>query len=93
MGYLSRVDGENIEFRLRTWAAEGYKFADGSRESAEFKVLGQTREQVFKGQYEAPTDAGEFILCSKDIASMRSECRPTFAESFNAAIGGLLGSN
>lgn len=93
IGYLSLVDGENFEFRLRTRVPEGYKFANGLHETAEFKVSGQTRDQVFKGQYEAPTDSGEFILCSKDVAPNRSECRPTFAESLNSAIGGLLGTN
>lgn len=91
VGYLASASKEALEFRLKTRAPEGYKFANGQQETAEFSVKGRVSDRIFQGQYEAPTDSGEFVLCPNDIAQAHAECRPSFAESLNSALGGLLG--
>lgn len=91
LGYVSQVAGDSINLRLKTRAPEGYKFANGQRETQEFDVAGSVADRIYRGNYVAPTDSGEFILCPQDIAPQRTECRPTLMETLNATIGGLLG--
>jgi hypothetical protein len=91
VGHVSKVMGESLNLRLKTRAPEGYKFANGRKETDDFDVTGNITDRIYRGSYTAPTDSGEFILCPQDIAQQRTECRPTLMETLNATIGGLLG--
>jgi hypothetical protein len=91
-GTVKSREGDNIVLRLKTRAPEGARFSDGSRETAEFLVTGQLSAGVFRGDYIAPTDSGEFVLCDGSASANRDECRPTALESLGGALGALLGA-
>ncbi|OGB33743.1 MAG: hypothetical protein A3F78_03785 [Burkholderiales bacterium RIFCSPLOWO2_12_FULL_61_40] len=89
-GMVSGVSGDSITLRLRTRAPQGAHFANGSVETPEFVVHGRLADGVYRGDYTAPTDSGEFILCSESVYPVRSECKPSFMEALGGAIGGVL---
>lgn len=91
VGFVSKSDGASIDLRLKTRAPEGYKFANGQRETESFDVADSVTDRIYRGSYVAPTDSGEFILCPQAIANQIQECRPTLLETLNATMGGLLG--
>lgn len=91
-GAVKSREGDNIVLRLKTKAPEGARFSDGSRETAEFLVTGQLSAGVFRGNYIAPTDSGEFVLCDRSASSSRDECKPTALESLGGALGALFGA-
>lgn len=91
-GAVKSRDGDNIVLRLKTRAPEGARFSDGSRETAEFLVTGQLSAGVFRGDYSAPTDSGQFVLCDSGAFASRDECKPTALESLGGALGALLGA-
>ncbi|MDO8778364.1 MAG: hypothetical protein Q7K57_58535 [Burkholderiaceae bacterium] len=90
-GLVTSRDGDSMVLRLKTRAPQGARFSDGNVETAEFLVTGQLTGGMFRGSYNAPTDAGEFVLCDHDAFVSRSECQPTVLESLGGALGAILG--
>ena len=91
VGVVTRADDAALNFRLHTIAPEGAHFKNGSRETEDFDVSGTVSNRIYRGNYVAPTDSGEFILCPQDVASRQTECSPTFGESISNLVGGLMG--
>jgi ankyrin repeat protein len=91
VGVVTKTEGSELNFRLRTVAPEGAHFKNGSRETDNFDVAGTVSNRIYRGAYVAPTDSGEFILCRQDIAAQQPDCSPTFGETISNLMGGLLG--
>ncbi len=92
VGVVHRREGDNLVLRLRTRAPPRARFADGSVETAEFLVTGQLTGGIFRGDYSAPTDAGEFVLCDREAYASQSACRPTVLDALGGALGAILGA-
>jgi len=91
-GRIVNPGSDTLDISLKTFAPEGYRFSNGTRESYEFLVRGRLSERIYRGHYSAPTDAGEFVLCPNDLVQSVPECRPSFMESLNAVVGVILGA-
>lgn len=91
VGVVTRADDAALNFRLHTIAPEGAHFKNGSRVTEDFDVSGTVANRIYRGNYVAPTDSGEFILCQQEVASRQTECSPTFGESISNLVGGLMG--
>ncbi|TXT40792.1 MAG: hypothetical protein FD135_920 [Comamonadaceae bacterium] len=92
LGRIDTVQGDRVAMTLRSRAPQGQKFPNGSTETAEFKVNGTSKDGVLRGQYQAPYDAGEFILCKEGTVTIPECAAPAAAVNDLArAVGGLLG--
>lgn len=92
VGRLDPLQGDNFVMHLRSRAPQGRQFPDGSTETTEFSVRGVVGVDVLRGTYQAPFDAGEFVLC-KDGVPAHAECSATAQQpGLVNALGGLLGA-